>query len=309
MQPHNSAGIQRRFIFSIGLTFLIFIAEVLGGLWTGSLALLSDSAHVIMDILALGMSYFALRLSARPPDDRHSFGYHRLEVLAALANGLTLVLIAIGIWWESYLRWQSPEPVKSLEMLVIAIAGLVVNLVVVFVLGGETHQHEEGPAHRDLNLRGALLHVIGDAVSSVGVILAAIIIAATGWNWVDPLVSVLIGGIIAVSAYRLLRSSLHILIEGVPEGLSTQKIGAAMALVSGVQDVHDLHVWNICSGHVSLSAHIVINNGENQASLMANLKNHLDSDFGIEHTTIQFEETACAQLEAGCGSPVTTLQR
>lgn len=305
MQPHDSTSIQRRFILSIALTLLIFIAELLGGLWTGSLALLSDSAHVIMDILALGMSFLALRLSARPPDDHHSFGYHRLEVLAALANGLTLAVIVIGIWWESYLRWQSPEPVKSLEMLAIAVIGLTVNIAVAIILGVHPHEIEKDPARKDLNLRGAMLHVIGDAISSVGVILAAIAIAITGLNWIDPLVSVLIGGIIAFSAYGLTRSSLHILIEGVPEGLSTRRIGEAMAQVSGVLDVHDLHVWNICSGHISLSAHIVVNAGSaNQPALMADLKRCLDTDFGIEHTTIQFEETACIQEENGCGSPI-----
>jgi cobalt-zinc-cadmium efflux system protein len=309
MQPHNQNGTQRRFILAITLTFLIFIAEVIGGLWTGSLALLSDSAHVIMDIFALGLSFLALRLSARPADDRHSYGYHRLEVLAALANGLTLILIALGIWWEAFQRWQQPGEIKSLEMLVIASIGLAVNVGVALILGGHTLGAEKSPAHQDLNLRGALLHVIGDAISSVGVILAAVVIGATGWNWVDPLVSVLIGGIIAISAYRLTRSSLHILIEGVPEGLSTQHIGDIMAQVNGVQDVHDLHVWNICSEHVSLSAHIVVAPGGDSAVLMEALKNRLDRDFGIEHTTIQLEETACLQMENGCGGSVNALRR
>ncbi len=297
MQPHDSHGIQVRFILSLGLTFLIFIAEIIGGIWSGSLALLSDSAHVLMDLLALGMSSLALRLSARPADDRHSYGYHRLEVLAALANGLTLVVISLGIWWEAYQRWQSPEPVKSLEMLVIAAIGLVVNVVVALILGVHPHNIGESPARSDLNLRGALLHVIGDAISSVGVILAAVIIAATSWTWVDPLVSVLIGVIIAASAYRLTRSSLHILIEGVPEGLSTRRIGNEMAHVDGVAEVHDLHIWNICSGHVSLSAHIVVAPGKDQPQLMADLKNRLHKDYGIQHTTIQFEDIACAQRE------------
>lgn len=266
MQPHSSSGTQTRFKLSIGLTFLTLIAEVIGGIWTGSLALLSDSAHVLMDILALALSYLALRLSARPADDRHSFGYHRLEVLAALANGLTLIIIALGIWYEAYERWQAPQPVKSIEMLVIAVVGLAVNVVVALILGGRDAASGETPAHKNLNVQGALLHVIGDAISSVGVILAAIVIAVSGWQWVDPLVSVLIGGIIAVSAYRLTRSSLHILIEGVPEGLSTQKIDENMARVDGVIEVHDLHVWNICSEHVSLSAHIVVNPGKTSRS-------------------------------------------
>ena len=297
MQPHNNGGTQNRFILSIGLTALIFVAELIGGFWTGSLALLSDSAHVLMDILALGLSYLALRLSARPAYDRHSYGYHRLEVLAALANGLTLIVIALGIWYEAYQRWQSLQPVKSLEMLVIAAIGLVANVVVAMILGGHPHEIDETPAHNDLNLRGALLHVIGDAISSVGVILAAVVIAVSGWEWVDPLVSVLIGGIIAASAYRLTRSSLHILIEGVPEGLSTWRIGENLAQVDGVMDVHDLHVWNICSEHVSLSAHIVVDPEKNQPQLMADLKTRLHKDYGIEHTTIQFEDTACPQTE------------
>jgi cobalt-zinc-cadmium efflux system protein len=297
MQPHDSRRIQVRFVLSLGLTLLIFVAEIIGGIWSGSLALLSDSAHVLMDLLALGMSSLALHLSARPADDRHSYGYHRLEVLAALANGLTLTVIALGIWWEAYQRWLSPQPVKSLEMLVIAAIGLVINLVVALILGVHPHEIEQTPARPDLNLRGALLHVIGDAISSVGVILAGIVIAVTGWEVVDPLVSVLIGGIIAASGYRLTRSSLHILIEGVPEGLSTRRIGEEMARVEGVTNVHDLHVWNICSGHVSLSAHIVVAPGKNQPQLMADLKNRLHKDYGIEHTTIQFEDIACAQGE------------
>jgi cobalt-zinc-cadmium efflux system protein len=309
MQPHNTNTKQNRFILSIALTALIFVAELIGGLWTGSLALLSDSAHVIMDIFALGLSFLALRLSARPADDRHSYGYHRLEVLAALANGLTLILIALGIWWEAFQRWQAPGEIKSVEMLVIAVIGLAVNVAVALILGGHGSDEDHQLAQNDLNLRGALLHVIGDAVSSVGVILAAIVIGLTGWNWIDPIVSVLIGGIIAISAYRLTRSSLHILIEGVPEGLSTQRIGESMAQVIGVQDVHDLHVWNICSEHVSLSAHVVLVPGGDETALMKDLKLSLQRDFGIEHTTIQFEETDCLQMENGCGSPLVAIRR
>lgn len=188
MQPHSNPGVQRRFIWSISLTLLIFIAELVGGLWTGSLALLSDAAHVFMDIFALALSFLALRLSSLPPDDRHSYGYHRLEVLAALINGLTLVVIALGIAWEAVERWQVPQPVRSGEMLVIAVIGLLVNVGVAFILGG--HDHDEAEAHhvhtRDLNVRSAFLHVVGDAISSLGVIVAAVVIGLTGWQWVDP---------------------------------------------------------------------------------------------------------------------------
>jgi cobalt-zinc-cadmium efflux system protein len=304
MNPHPNKAIENRFALSMLLTFAILIAEVVGGFWTGSLALLSDAAHVFMDVFALGLSYLALRLSALPADDRHTYGFHRLEVLAALINGVTLGAIAIEIFSEAWQRWFHPQPVKSVEMLVIAAIGLVVNLVVAFVLGGHEHEHdhagEEGvEAHEDaedLNVRSAFLHVVGDAVSSVGVIVAAGVIWFTGWEWVDPLMSVFIGIIIVLSSWRVLKSSLHILVEGVPEHLSVEKIGASMAGVPGVLDVHDLHVWSICSGHVALSAHIIttdqtITDGN---GIMTELKARL-RQFGIEHTTIQFECAACGQ--------------
>lgn len=302
MQPHANSGAERNFLLAISLTALTLIAELLGGLWTGSLALLSDSAHVFMDIFALGLSYLALRLSALPADDRHTYGYHRLEVLAALVNGLALVGISIGIFVEAYQRWQTPYEVKSLEMLVIAVIGLIVNLAVAVILNGGVHTHDhdkdgDSPAGRDLNLRSAFLHVVGDAISSVGVILAAIIISVSGWEWMDPLMSFLIGLIILVGSYRVLRSSLHILIEGVPEGMHLSRVVAAMLDVAGVLEVHDLHIWNICSGTVALSAHVVYapEQESDQARLMAKLKQSLAQKFGIEHTTIQFECAACGQ--------------
>ena len=304
MNPHPSKSLENKFVLSMILTAAILIAEVIGGFWTGSLALLSDAAHVFMDVFALALSYLALRFSALPADDRHTYGFHRLEVIAALINGVTLGAIAIEIFSESWQRWFNPQPIKSAEMLVIAAIGLVVNLVVAFVLGGHAHEHEhegeEGAeAHEeaeDLNVRSAYLHVLGDAISSVGVILAAGVIWLTGWTWVDPLMSVFIGILIIVSSWRVLKSSLHILIEGVPEHLSVEKIGQSMASVDGVLDVHDLHVWSICSGHVALSAHVItadqkLTDGD---GIMAELKARLKK-FGIEHTTIQFECEACGQ--------------
>jgi cobalt-zinc-cadmium efflux system protein len=299
-------------------TFAILIAEVVGGFWTGSLALLSDAAHVFMDVFALGLSYLALRLSALPADDRHTYGFHRLEVLAALINGVTLGAIAIEIFSESWKRWFNPEPIKSVEMLVIAVIGLVVNLVVAFVLGGHAHEHDHYHDHEDedgaeaheeaedLNVRSAYLHVLGDAISSVGVIVAAALIGWTGWTWLDPLMSVFIGVLIVVSSWRVLKSSLHILVEGVPEHLSVEKIGQSMASVPGVLDVHDLHVWSICSGHVALSAHVLTADQTITANggVMAEIKKRLKK-FGIEHTTIQFECEACGQGTNLSVAPVT----
>jgi cobalt-zinc-cadmium efflux system protein len=307
MHTHINTGVEKRFVISIILTILILVAEVIGGIWTGSLALLSDAAHVFMDIFALGLSYLALRLSALPADDRHTYGYHRLEVLAALFNGVSLLAIALGIFWEGYQRWQAPVHVRSVELLVIAVIGLAVNLVVAFVLGGHIHADEPGDGHapekEDLNLHSAYMHVVGDAISSVGVIVAAVVIMLTGLEWVDPLVSVLIGGLILLSSYRVMRSSLHILIEGVPVGMSIQGVADVIGKVPGVQEVHDLHVWSICSGNVALSAHLVLNNRGAQETrlLMAQVKQKLLSEFDIEHTTIQLDEGECSQGEQNCG--------
>jgi cobalt-zinc-cadmium efflux system protein len=307
LHPHTHTGVERRFLLSIGLTLVIFAAELIGGLWTGSLALLSDAAHVIMDAIALAISFIALWLSSRPADDKHSFGYHRLEVIAALANGLTLVIVSFGIWFEAIQRFRDPQPVRGVEMLIIAFIGLLANLVVARILHGHGHDHDEGNefARKDLNVRSAFLHVVGDAVSSVGVILAAVLIWLTGWQWVDPVMSILIGGMIAFSAYRVLRGSLHILVEGVPEGLSIAEITKTVQQIPGVENIHDLHVWNICSGHVSLSAHLVTCADANEIRQQVN--QHLQDTYAVEHSTLQVE---CAgEPERLCGCEALQLAR
>lgn len=308
MKPHTSEGREKRFILSLALTSFIFFAELIGGLWTGSLALLSDAAHVFMDVFALGLSFAALRISARPADDRHTYGWHRMEVLAALVNGVTLLVIAAGIGYEAVQRFSEPQPVRGPEMLAIAAVGLVVNLVVAFILGGHDHGNEQDhaheQAHRDLNTHSAYLHVLGDAISSVGVIVAAVVISLTGWIWIDPLMSLAIAAMILVSAVRVTRSALHILNEGAPEGLSSAEIGTALSQVAGVSQVHDLHVWNICSGHVALSTHAVLDacQQRSSAAVMADMRELLLERFGIEHTTIQMEEGVCSQGDCTCGA-------
>jgi len=317
MLTHQSRGVQKRFIISMVFTALILVAEFVGGLLSGSLALISDAAHVFMDLFALALSLIALKLANLPPDDTHSYGWHRLEVFAALINGLTLFVIAIGIWVEAFKRWQSPVEIQSTEMLIIAAIGLVVNMVVALILGGhdhhdhagehahdDDHHHEsETPSIRkDLNLNSAFLHVIGDAISSVGVILAAILIKVTSLTWIDPLMSILIGIIIQFSAFRVLRGSLRILSEGVPEGLSIKKINQRLSELPGVVSIHDLHVWSICSGTVALSAHIVLdsNSVTDKVGKMQQIKSVLASEYSIEHTTIQFEENPCPSCQGGC---------
>jgi cobalt-zinc-cadmium efflux system protein len=307
MPAHRSSNIEKRFILSFVVTALILAGEVAGGIFTNSLALLSDAAHVLMDILALVLSYAALRLASLPPDDRHTFGFHRLEVLAALVNGVSLGGIAVGIFIEAWRRWQNPGAIKSVEMLVIAAIGLILNLAVVFILKGGMHTHHdhqqaEGEYPEDLNVKSAFLHVLGDTAASVGVILAALIIMNTGWQWVDPVMSVVIALLILVSSWRVLRSSLHILVEGVPEGIQLPRVSEAMLTTPGVEDVHDLHVWNICSMNVALAAHVVLNEGRLKSSpiVMKELKSRLAKQ-GIEHITIQFEDRHCDQPECSCG--------
>jgi cobalt-zinc-cadmium efflux system protein len=285
-----------RFIIALALTGLILIVEVAGGLLTHSLALLSDAAHVLLDMLALGMSYVALRLAARPADDRHTYGYHRFEVLAALANGSLLFVMALGIFREAWRRFQAPEPVLAAPMLVVAVIGLGVNLIVMRVLGD--HDHD------DLNIRSAWLHVLGDMLSSVGVIVAGVIILLTGWTLADPLVSMLIGCVILTGAGRVLRQALHILLEGTPEGLNPGQVARAMREVAGVSEVHDLHIWTVSPGYVALSAHTVLDGRSFGAAdeVLANLRQVLAGRFAIQHTTIQVECADCGQGALTCAN-------
>jgi cobalt-zinc-cadmium efflux system protein len=305
---HADSHLEGRFLWALGLTAGVLVGEVAGGLWTGSLALLSDAAHVLMDVVALGLSYVALRLAARDPSDRHSYGLHRSEVLAAVINGGTLLVIAVGIFLEAARRLQEPEPVKSLEMLVIAAAGLAVNLVVMLILRG--HDHAEGNGREDLNVRSAWLHVLGDTLSSVGVIAAGLVMWRTGWTLLDALMSIAIGAVLLFGAGRLLKSGIHILMEGVPEELDLPQVSQAMAAVPGVRDVHDLHIWSLCPGAVALSAHVTADDAQWNAAtdIQATLKAMLRDRFRIEHTTIQLECTQCRQGVVACTSgPVTDV--
>lgn len=285
---------ERRLLVALGLTGLILLAEVAGGLWTGSLALLSDAAHVLLDALALGLSLVALRVSTRPADERYTYGFHRVRVLAALGNGLLLLFVAFGIFREAWLRMREPPAVLAGPMLAIAVFGLLVNLLVIRVLGDHDHS--------DLNVRSAFLHVLGDTLSSVGVIVAAIIISVTGWGWADPLVSMLIGVIIFVGSGRLLRSTLRILAEGVPEGLSAREVARAMRQVQHVSGVHDLHIWTVSPGYAALSAHVVLTDRSlaEAQGVQADLKQMLSEQFGIHHTTIQLECADCGQGVLTC---------
>ena len=285
----NEAAQGGKLGLSILITSLTLVAEVVGGILTGSLALLSDAAHVFLDIFALALSWGAIRLASRAASDRHTYGFHRMKVLAAFINGATLVLVAAGILREAVIRFGHPEPVIAGPMLIVAVIGLAANLVVALVLGG--HDHE------DLNTRAAFLHVIGDALSSVGVIVAGLVILFTGWTWIDPLVSVLIALIILSGAFRVLKEALHILNEGAPEDARAGEVSAAMREVGGVLEIHDLHIWTVGPDYKALTAHALLSDRSlsETAAVMHELKELLAHRFGLEHTTIQFECANCGQ--------------
>lgn len=274
---------------SILITSLVLLAEIAGGILTGSLALLSDAAHVFLDIFALGLSWGAIRLAARSPSERHTYGFHRMKILAAFVNGATLIIVALGIFREAVIRLGDPAPVLAGPMLIVAALGLVANLVVALLLGH--HDHE------DLNTRAAFLHVLGDALSSVGVIVAGIVILFTGQTWVDAIASLLIGIIILTGAFRVLKEAIHILNEGAPEGAGIGEVSAALATVEGVLGVHDLHAWTVGPDYRVLTAHVVVADtmlGETQG-IMREIKELLAHRFALEHTTIQFECADCGQ--------------
>ncbi len=284
---HLDRGITRGFIIAIGLTAVTLVAELIGGFWTNSLALLSDAAHVFMDLFALVLSLAAIHLARYPASDTRTYGWHRAEIFASLINGTTLLLIAFGILGEAWDRLINPEAVKSKEMFIIAIIGLVMNLIA----AGRLHGH----SHDDLNVRSAFLHVLGDAIASVGVIIGGIIMLYTGWFVLDAIISIVIVLIISWGAIRILREAGHILLEGVPPHIDVNELVERMQEVSGVNNVHHLHVWSICSHITALSAHIDIDPDYRlrQSEIIGNLEQMLDQDFHITHTTLQGECSSC----------------
>jgi cobalt-zinc-cadmium efflux system protein len=290
---HNDHGVSelpsgqpaRRLAWAIALTILVLAGEIAGGIWTGSLALLSDAAHVFMDVFALTLSLGALLLARRPADERRTYGWHRAEVFAALINGVTLIGVAAFIFVEGVGRLMEPTPVKGVGLLVIATAGLVGNTAVALLL----RRH----VGADINIRGAFLHVIGDALASAAVIVGAVIVIFTGWYVVDPLLALAIGSLLLWGAGRLVRDALRILFEGTPAGVRPRDVARALAAVEGVTAVHDLHVWALCSHITNLSAHLVVCEGAGDAVLRA-AEDALAAKFKINHTTLQLEEEPCS---------------
>lgn len=285
------SGSSTKLGISILLTTLTLVAEVVAGVLTGSLALLSDAAHVFMDIFALALSYGAVKLAAKKANERHSYGFHRMKVIAAFINGSSLVVIAIEIFRESIERFIHPEAVLAGPMLIVAGIGLAVNILVAFVLGH--HDHD------DLNTRSAFFHVIGDALSSVGVIIAGIVMLLTGWNRIDALISAMIGFVLLFGAWNILKEAVHILNEGTPDAVDVKTLSAGLVTINGVRSIHDLHVWMVGPDFTVLTAHVVLDDrpiSETQP-VVDEMRHLLSERFDIHHTTLQFECESCKQCE------------
>jgi cobalt-zinc-cadmium efflux system protein len=283
---------QRRLLIALAITGLMTIVELIGGLMSNSLALLGDAGHMFTDTLALGLSIVALNLTKRPASQTKTYGYYRAEILAALINGIILILICGYIFYEAYRRFVEPPEVQGGLMLIVAAIGLVANLVGISILRSASHEN--------LNVKGAFLHMWGDTVSSVGVIAAGVIILLTGRTIADPIISIIIGLLILKSAGGLVLESLHILLEAVPKHLDLSQINDEIRRVKGVRDIHDVHLWAITSGIYAISGHLLI---EDQmvskcTQIVEEVNQMLGHKFGISHSTLQLE---CAECE---NSPV-----
>jgi cobalt-zinc-cadmium efflux system protein len=271
----------RRLKLALAITSVYFVAELVGGLLTNSLALLSDAGHMLSDIAALGLAIFAFQMARRPATAKRTYGYHRVEILAALINGLALWLIVGAIFHEAYRRVFDPPAVQSLGMLVVAALGLGVNLAAGFILYGSREE--------SLNVRGAFLHVLGDALGSVGAVAAGTIMLFKGWYLADPIVSVFIGLLILYTSWELIRESIDILMQSVPKQIDVGEVQRVMEQVDGVIKIHDLHVWAVTSGVFTLSAHAVIVPDGNPHLILDKIEAELKTRFSIEHTTLQLE--------------------
>jgi cobalt-zinc-cadmium efflux system protein len=276
----------------LGLIVAYMVAEAVGGWLTGSLALLADAGHMLSDAAALGLSVFAMSMSRRPRTAKRTYGYHRLEILAALANGATLVAISILVLIEAARRLGRPEAVDAPGMMGIAAGGLLVNLAALWIL----HEGRD----ESLNVRGAWLHVLTDALGSVQAIAAGALIWGFGWQWADPVASVLIALLVVYSAWSLLREATGVLMEGAPAHIDVDAVHEAMVDVSGVLEVHDLHVWTITSGMESLSAHVVVEDHRFDCAVLGEIRAKLHDRFGIHHITVQMETSTFEEHPAPC---------
>jgi len=274
---HTTGG--NVFFLALGLTLLFALVEIVGGFWSGSLALLGDAGHMFSDSFALGLAAVASVLAMKPATTRFSYGYGRIEVVVALINVLLMFAVVAWIAVEAWQRFASPSEVRGVAVMLIAFIGLVVNLLVAWVL----HRGEQ-----TLNTRAAMLHVLGDVLGSVAALVSGLVITFTGWLPIDPILSLLIGVLILVSSIRLLRETLNLILEGVPANINLEEVGQAMASsASGIHSVHDLHIWAVSSNHVMLSAHVIIEDLTRWPSIHKSIESLLHDRFEITHVTLQ----------------------
>jgi cobalt-zinc-cadmium efflux system protein len=305
LHPHSHAhpSATGRILWWSLLATAVFVGvEVVAGIQAHSLALLSDAGHNFTDALALLLAWFGFYLQSRPADEVKTYGYHRAGVLTAFVNALTLVALSAWIFWESWQRLRHPREVHESVMLVVAAAGLLLNGGIMWGLRSARRQ--------DINIRSAFVHMLGDLLGSLGIVAGALVIRYTGWDQVDPLLSILIGVLIIWTAWDIIKESLNILLEGLPRGLNLQSVIRSMSQVDGVLDVHDLHIWSLGSSTHALSCHVLIDDVPPSASncILARLNEMLAQRFHIHHTTVQFEHVGCAVSENGCVIPAEEHQ-
>lgn len=277
------AGHERKLWMALGLTGSFMIAEVIGAFVTGSLALLSDAAHMMTDTLALGISLVAIQIAKRAADRKRTFGYARFEILAAAFNAILLFVVAFYILFEAYQRLKAPAEIQSVGMLVIAVLGLIVNLISMRLLASASAE--------SLNVKGAYLEVWSDMLGSVGVIIAAVVIMYTGWGWVDSVVAALIGFWVLPRTWTLLKESMNVLLQGVPDGIDIDQVEQQVRAIAGVGDIHDLHIWALTSGKNVMSVHLVADlAARTEQEILAEVTELMHEQFDISHVTVQVEQ-------------------
>ncbi|HTY26486.1 MAG TPA: cation diffusion facilitator family transporter [Desulfomonilaceae bacterium] len=289
---HEERGYEKRLGWAIGVTLIVCAGEIVGGLLSNSLALLSDAGHVFTDVFALGLSLIALRIAERPSNYRATYGYQRIGLLAALANGCSLVLISIFIFIEAYRRFFVPAEINPGMMLVVAVAGLVGNIVMIRILG-----HDRS----NLNMKSAWLHVVGDALTSVGVIVAAVVIRLTGWYLIDPIISTAVGLVIIFGSWSVIKETLWVFLELSPLGFHAEEISKTICGMKNVQGVHDVHIWSIGHGVPAFSAHVLVSDRKvsETDSIRKEVEDMLEG-LGIRHTVLQMECAECAENALYC---------
>ncbi|MFS0917287.1 cation diffusion facilitator family transporter [Brevibacillus sp. 179-C 1.1 NHS] len=291
---HHGKGASKRALLTAFIIIAVFlVVETIGGFLTNSLALLSDAGHMLSDALALLLSLIAVHFAARPPSAKRTFGMKRFEILAALTNGVTLVLISLFIFWEGFQRMWDPPEVASGSMIIIATVGLFANIAAAMVL-------MRGDTKNNVNVRSAYLHVLGDLLGSVGAILGGILMWAFGWYIADPIISIVVAVLIMLSAWRVTKESVNILLEGAPSRLDTTKVEERLGQLAGVIKVHDLHIWTVTSGFDSLTCHLVVEDDLPSYPVLNDALAVLEKEFGITHATIQIENSSTTHGDLHC---------